>query len=151
MRQLKHEPGTFLRVPLPDGSFGYGRMLEDPYIAFYDYRTKNPSEDLDTIEAKPLLFSQTVRVPSNRWKALGKRPLVGAAAEPVVTYMQDLADFRNCTIFDSVGNSRSASPEECVGLERAAVWEAHQIEERLLDTFMGRPNSTEEQLRVRLE
>jgi hypothetical protein len=30
MRQL-HKPGTFLRIPLPDGTFGYGRVLELPF------------------------------------------------------------------------------------------------------------------------
>jgi hypothetical protein len=46
MRQL-HRPGSFLRIPLADGSFGYGRMLELPFDAFYDYRTTSPDSDLD--------------------------------------------------------------------------------------------------------
>ncbi|WP_395358305.1 hypothetical protein ACHGLA_01160 [Streptomyces sp. YH02] len=43
-----------------------------------------------------------------------------------------------------------AAPEECVGLERAAVWDAHHIERRLLDTFLGLPNQDERDARVRL-
>jgi hypothetical protein len=47
----------FLRLRLQDGSYGYGRVLEDPYIAFYDLRTSEPSSDVDLIETKPILFT----------------------------------------------------------------------------------------------
>ena len=39
-------PGTILRIPLSDGSFGCGRALSDPYIAFYSLRTQ-PSPNGD--------------------------------------------------------------------------------------------------------
>lgn len=144
-------PGTFLRIPLADGSFGYGRVLGDPYTAFYAYRTDKPSADLDEIERRPILFSQVVRFSDpRRWVPLGVRELRGEVAKPVVRFMQDLANPLRCTIYDSAGSQRSATPEECVGLERAAVWEQHHIEQRLLDTFLGRPNVVEMHMRVRL-
>jgi Immunity protein 26 len=145
-------PGTFFGIPLEDGSFGYGRVLPDPYFAFYDYRTEEPSDDLAEIESKPILFSTSVRVFDwDRWENIGHRPLQGAVAEPVVQFMQSPVDVKRCTIFDSEGHEYPANPEQCVGLERAAVWEPHQIERRLLDRFMGRPNEMEIRLRVQLE
>jgi hypothetical protein len=145
------EEGTFVRIPLADGTFGYGRVLPDPYLAFYDFRTTGPSADLDEIEAKPVLFTQAVRLfKYDRWANLGKRKLAGEVTKPVVRFMQDLADYRKCTIYDSDGMSRDARPEECVGLERAAVWDPQHIEQRLLDHFEGRPNTFEEQARVQL-
>ena len=81
----------------------------------------------------------------------GTRPLEGEVARPVVRFMQRLGDYKKCTIFDSSGMERSATPEECVGLERASVWDAWHIEERLLDTFMGRPNQIEVRNRVRFD
>jgi hypothetical protein len=145
-------PGTFVRIPLADGSFGYGRVLPDPYIAFYNYRTTEPSDDLDEIEPKPVLFTQAVRLFNyDRWANIGQRELQGEVAKPVVRFMQDLGDYRKCTIFDSVGMEKQVAPEECIGLERASVWEPHHIEERLLDTFEGRPNQDEVRARVRLQ
>jgi hypothetical protein len=145
------DEGTFIRIPLADGTFGYGRVLGNPYIAFYDFRTAEPSSDLDEIESQPVLFTQAVRLfKYDRWANLGKRKLTGEVAKPVVRFMQDLADYRQCTIYDSDGMSRDATPEECIGLERAAVWDPHHIEERLLDHFEGRPNPFEEHARVRL-
>jgi hypothetical protein len=54
-RAPKHVLGTFLSIPLADGSFAYGRELENPYTAFYNYRTTEPSSDMDVIASKPLL------------------------------------------------------------------------------------------------
>lgn len=145
-------PGTFFRIPLEDGSFGYGRVLPDPYFAFYDHRTDAPSDDLEEIAAKPVLFSTSVRVFDwDRWADIGHQPLTGEVAKPVVQFMQSPVDNTRCTIFDSDGHEYPANPEQCVGLERAAVWEPHQIERRLLDRFMGRPNEMEMRLRVQLE
>jgi Immunity protein 26 len=152
MSRAKHKLGTFLRILLADGSFAYGRTLEAPHIAFYSYRTTEPSADLDEIERQPILFKQAVRsLGQEKWEAIGIRELEGDVAKPAVSYMQDLLDFKKCVIFDTAGERREATPEECVGIEQAAVWEANGIEERLLDTFMGRPNEEEIRSRVRLQ
>jgi hypothetical protein len=151
MPRSKNEAGTFLRIPLADGSFAYGRLLEAPYVAFYNHRTPDPSSNLEEIASKPVLFKQAVRTSDLRkWAPIGRADLTGEVAKPVVRYTQNLLDFRKCTIYDSAGNERAATPEECVGLEQAAVWDAVHIEQRLLDTFMGRPNKEEIRSRVRL-
>ena len=51
----------------------------------------------------------------------------------------------------ATGMERSVTPKECVGIERASVWDAPHIAERLLDTFMGRPNIIEVRNRVRFK
>ena len=141
------KPGTFVSIRLADGSLAYGVALEPPYFAFYELRTETPLDDLQKIEAAPVLFKQAVRFSGTRkWKRI---QLTGVVAEPVVRYSQDLLDYQQCVIFDSLGNEREASAEECVGIEHAAVWEAHAIEKRLLDTFMGRVNAEEVRSRVR--
>ena len=57
-----------------------------------------------------------------RWADIGWRALEGRVAEPVVQFTQDVFDLRKCKIFDSAGMVRDAEPEECIGIERAAVW-----------------------------
>lgn len=147
MREPSHKSGIFLRIPLADGSFAYGRLLTSPYSAYYNYRTTAPDSDLDRIASKPILFRAAVR---QSWEVIGWRQLEDPLTQPVVRFHQDIGDFRRCTIYDSAGNERAAEPQECIGLERAAVWEQHHLEERLLDAFTGRPNAAEEHLRVRL-
>ena len=146
-----HKPGSFWRIPLPDGSFGYGRALELHFDAFYNYRTTSPDSDLDRIASKPVLFRIMVKHPYPKsWEIIGWRELEEHLTQPLVRFMQDVGDFRQCTIFDTAGNERAAEPQECVGLERAVVWEKQAIEERLLDAFVGRPNADVERLKVRL-
>ena len=141
-----------MRIPLADGSFGYGRVLEPPLDAFYEYKTKNPDADLDRIASKPILFKIAVRHSDlSSWEIIGWREIEESLSQPIVQFRQDVGNFRRCTIFDTVGNSRSAEPQECVGLERMAVWEQPAVEGRLLDTLMGRPNATVERLKVRLQ
>jgi hypothetical protein len=147
-----YKPGSFLRIPLADGSFGYGRVLKMPHDAYYDYRTGTPDSDLDRIASVPILFKIAVRHMDERgWEVIGWRRLEEQFSQPIVQFMQDIGNFRDCTIFDTAGNSRRAEPQECIGLECAAVWEEENVEERLLDTFMGQPNASVEHLKVRLK
>ncbi|KFA90436.1 immunity 26/phosphotriesterase HocA family protein [Archangium violaceum] len=147
-----HRPGTFLRIPLADGTFGYGRALSQVFDAFYAYRTESPDSDLDRIASKPVLFKIAVRhLEPGSWEVIGRRKLEEPLIQPIVQFRQDVGNFRRCEIFDTVGNSRSAEPHECVGLEAMAVWEQHAVERRLLDAFMGRPNDTVAHLKVRLQ
>ena len=147
-----YKPGSFLRIPLADGSFGHGRVLKLPHDAYYDYRTDTPDSDLDRIASRPILFKIMVRHMEERaWELIGWRKLEEQFSQPIVQFMQDIGNFRDCTIFDTVGNERSAEPQECIGLERSAVWEEVGVEQRLLDTFMERPNDDVERLKVRLK
>jgi hypothetical protein len=104
------------------------------------------------IDLQPILFKQAVRFRNeNNWVEIGIKPLDVELTKPIVTFMQDLADFKKCTIFDSEGLEQNVSPEDCIGLERAEVWESFHIEQRLLDTFQGKENIAEMYARVRLE
>ena len=150
MAREQHSPGAVVRLLLPDGSFGYGRLRELPYAAFYDFHTGELVSDLDEVVSKPVLFTVAVHESAlDTWEIIGHRPLEDTLQQPVLQFMQDVADYRKCWIVDSEGNKREARPEECIGLERVAVWEAQHVENRLLDTFMGRPNRSVEGARVR--
>jgi hypothetical protein len=119
-------------------------------VAFYRYQTEKLETDLDAIVASPLAFAVAVRVPGEgEWRSIGQRELEDVLRQPVVRFHQGLADFRKCTIYDNAGNVRAASPEECEGLERASVWEPHNVKDPLLDTFAGRPNGSFERTKVR--
>ncbi|MCY1074852.1 immunity 26/phosphotriesterase HocA family protein [Archangium lansingense] len=147
-----HRSGSFLRIPLADGTFGYGRALTRVFDAFYEYRTESPDSDLDRIASKPILFKIAVRhLEPSSWEVIGRRKLEESLAQPIVQFRQDVGDFRRCEIFDTADNVRSAEPQECVGLERMAVWDEYHVEERLLDTFMGRPSGIVERMKVRLQ
>ncbi len=146
-----YKPGSFLRIPLVDGSFGYGRVLELPFDAFYNYRTTSPDSDLERIASKPILFRIVVSHPYPKsWELIGWREIEERLTQPIVQFSLEVGPARRCTIFDNLGNEREASPRECIGLEPATVWEPHGVENRLFDTFMGRPNAVLERIKREL-
>jgi Immunity protein 26 len=144
-----YAPGAFIRIPLADRSYGYGRLLEFPYAAFYDLRTIDQISDLDEISAKPIIFILAVHKSIiETWEIIGQRPLEESMGQSFERFMQSPSDRSDCKIVDRAGNERPASPADCVGLERVAVWEPNHIEDRLLDTFMNRPNKWAESMKV---
>jgi hypothetical protein len=135
------KPGTFVRIRLEDGSFAYGRVLADPFVAFYDERTVQPAADLDAIAAKPLRFTWAViDLSAERWQDIGWRELEGEVAMPVVRFRQDILDYRKCVIFDSTGMEREVGPEACIGLRRHSVCLMQHMEGELTATLLGRPS-----------
>jgi len=152
MKPTTNKAGDFLRIPLQNGMFAYGRVLNDDYAAYYDHFTSEPETDLDVIASKPVLFRlATRRLPGrDKWEVIGRRELDAELARPVVQFMQDLANAADCVIFDTAGHERKATPEECVGIERAAVWDSHNVESRLLAHVLGRADDQTERLKVRL-
>lgn len=147
----RFEPGTFVRIPLTDGTFGYGRLLRFPYAAFYRLRTEAPVSDLSEIARRPLLFKTAVhKSVLEAWEAIGSAPPEPELLRPFEQFMQKLGNESRCTIVDSEGRERPATPEECVGLDRVAVWEPNHIADRILDTMLGRPNKWVESTKVKL-
>ncbi|WP_245814357.1 immunity 26/phosphotriesterase HocA family protein [Cystobacter ferrugineus] len=106
-----YKPGSFLRIPLVDGSFGYGRVLELPFDAFYNYRTTSPDSDLERIASKPILFRIVVSHPYPKsWELIGWREIEERLTQPIVQFSLEVGPARRCTIFDNLGNEREASP-----------------------------------------
>ena len=150
MSQKPHKPGDFLRLPLPDGSFGYGRCREFPVASFYGLRTPDPVVDLDRIASAPLLFTVAVHKNVHReWEHIGNRPLDGALLEPFVRVRQPVGS-STCTVVSEDGSHWEAAVEDCIGMERMAVWDAHHVASRIVDEMEGRENAFAKLTRVSL-
>ena len=146
------EPGVLLRVDLDDQWHTYARMLaRSPKFAFYDCRVSRPAEDVLTIVKRSVLFVLAVneRASSGHWPKIGHVPLEMAPVPIPNEFMQDIGTGA-CQIVDEAFNTRPAKPEECVGLERVAVWDPVHVEERLRDHYAGRPNAHLAHMKVRL-
>jgi hypothetical protein len=151
MPRQRFEPGAVLRIDLDEHRHTYARMLSDhPYLAIYDAVTE---ADLaaDEAVARPVLYVLAVADHAlRRWPKVGEVPLVRSPVAIPEFFMQDMFDPRRCQIMDYQGNTRPASPAECVGLERAAVWDAEHVEQRLRDHLAGRDNPHLAHMQVKL-
>ena len=153
-RQAKaiFEPGVLLRVDLDHQWHTYARMLaRRPKFAFYDCRLSTPAVDVLSIVNRPILFVLAVndRASRGHWPKIGQVPLEMAPVPIPNEFMQDIATGA-CQIVDEAFNARPAKPEECVGLERVAVWDPAHVEERLRDHYTGRPNAHLAYMKVKL-
>ncbi len=147
------EPGVLLRVDLDGVWHTYARMLaRRPKYAFYDCRVSAPVDDVLAIVKRPVLFVLAVndRTSRGHWPKVGQVPLEMAPVPIPNQFMQDIITGGACQIVDDAVNIRPAAPEECVGLERAAVWDPAHVEERLRDHYAGRPNAHLAYMQVKL-
>lgn len=125
--------GAVLRVDFAPGWHTYALTLTDAEFAFFDAATQ---AELPAEEAvrRPVLFRWCINndaVTSGRWPRVGKAPVPAglAASIPKATALRD-GIYQNGVI-------RPATPEECEGLEPAAVWEPEHAEARLRRHYAG--------------
>jgi|GEM_PF-567060 hypothetical protein len=150
--KLKFAPGAVLRVDLDHQWHSYARILARiPKIAFYDCRVSAPEEDLLAIVKRPVLFVLAVggRANKGHWPKIGHVPPEMAPIPIPKQFMQDVGTGA-CQIVDEAFNTRPARPEECVALERVAVWDPVHVEERIRDHYASRPNAHLAYMKVRL-
>lgn len=151
MTRMTAKVGDIVQIPLGDGTFGYGYVLDEPLIVFLDRRDRGEARDFDELVKRPAAFRIWVR---NRPKKGGIWPVVGhvtptpEALEPVPFFKQD-AISRELSITYDGGAEVPATADDCRDLERAAVWDTDHVADRLIDYFEGRPNKWVQSLRMK--
>lgn len=139
-KKVRRRLGDVVAIPLDDASYGFGRVLAEPLIAFYDLRSGEiPS--LDTIVAAPIAFRVCVMnsaVTGGTWPVLGNAPLSEELLVAPKFRKRDPISGK-ITIYCE-GTETPATKEQCAGLECAAVWSLSHIVDRLRAHFAGVPN-----------
>jgi hypothetical protein len=152
MKRQRLENGALVRIPLDSETFTVGRVLRPPFVAVYDYRSKEDSVNGEQIVNRPVLFIVAVMdwaVKTGRWRVIGSAPPETAEVRIPDQFIQDRFDPSKCQIIDSSGSSREATIDECDGLEPAAVWEPEHVEQRIRDHFAGRRNVHVESMKLK--
>ena len=142
--------GDVVRIDLGDGFHTYGQVLAEADFAFFDARLKEEIP-VDQIVARPVLFIVAVMkyaVTRGRWLKIGKSPPSDALMKVRPQFIQDPLHPDRFSIYER-GNIRPAKKEECLGLDRAAVWDPSHVEDRLRDHYAGRKNKWVESLKIR--
>ena len=101
--------------------------------------------------ARPILFIIAVyndAVARGRWVKIGRIPLEPALQQLPLQFIQDALNETTFSLYDNV-TIRPAIQADCIGLERAAVWEPEHVEPRIADFYRGEANVWVEQLRLR--
>lgn len=129
MSRRRPKLGDVVQVELPDGTFAYGRVLEDAGVAFYKARSTEPGmppigrRDYDFVAA---VADHVVR----GWPVVGHDPSQNPADDwPPPSYIDDgRGRFR---IYHK-GVLRAASAEEVRGLDPQAIYDIRHVIDRLV-------------------
>lgn len=155
----QREPGRVVRIPLGDGFVGWGRQLRGVLVEFYDrFDAEADAEQVDRQEVVGSEVAFTVAVMdrafrrNSSWQLLDVVPLSGQEqAEVYLSFKQD--PLGALSVYwekpDGSWGEDSATRAQCVGLERAAVWDPEHVEDRLRDRRAGRPNRWAESLAMK--
>lgn len=147
LRQRRKE-GSFVKIPLGQGKFGYGRVLEEPLFAFYSIVSET-CIDLDKIVSSPILFKINVMnyaITKGVWEIIGFKPLESQLQERVNFFRVDALSGE--LFVYTYDRERPATHSECIGMERLAVWDPEHVEDRLRDHIAGLPNKWVESLKL---
>ena len=141
--------GSVIAIPLPDGTCGYGRVLRDPLVAFYDLQSTHilPMQDVMAAGVAFTLFVMKRALMSGRWPVIGDAPLTPELQEKPLFFKRDMISGALSIYRASTGKETRATREECRSVECAAVWDPEHIVERLQDHFAGQANKWTESMR----
>lgn len=141
--------GDVVVIDLGNGSFGYGRVLPKPLMAFYDLESTEQVAAAEVVKSTVLFIVSVMyqAIKSDRWDIVGNVPLEESLKIEPRFFMQDMLS-KEFSIYYAGKITPAASRDECIGLERAAVWEAEHLEDRLRDHFAGVPNKWVESLKL---
>jgi hypothetical protein len=146
---VRRKIGDILKIELGDGTHTYARVLPEAGFAIYDARTAEELPIVETVE-RPVLFYVAVMnraIKEKRWPVVGHKALEEWSQSPP-RFIQDALNKKKFEIYE-LGRIRPATRQECLGLEREAVWEPEQVEERIRDYFAGRPNKWVDLLKIK--
>lgn len=146
---MRRRVGDVVSIPLGDGQFGFARVLPEPLVEFYDLRSsKIPTAE--EITSSPVLFTLYVMnsaITRARWEVVAHSAVDVANFESPFFFKQDPMDPSSVCLYRD-GQEFPGTAAKAKRLERAAVWSAEHVEERLRDHFAGRPNVSVEALRL---
>lgn len=153
-RAIKRRVGDVVAVPLSPGRIGFGLVLPDALMAFFDGAADHEKPpDVADILKLPVAFRVWVMhapIKSGEWPVIGTAEVPQHLLERPLFFKQDDISKR-ITVGPTAGpDERPPLPGELDRLECMAVWSACHIVDRLNDHLARRPNKWVESMRPRL-
>jgi hypothetical protein len=148
MRKQKWVPCSVVRINLGGGSYGYGQLLQDPLVVFFDAFDEGTSTAAEVAQSRPLFAIHVMKysVTDGDWTIIGRHDVPKQIDQNPFFFMEDIFDGTLYITRDGVAKTL-ASKEDVKCLESLAVWEPEHVRDRLNDYRHGRPNEWVEQLR----
>lgn len=144
--------GSVVQIDLGERLCSFAQVISKAELAFFNCFEKSPTAlTVEEIVKLPTLFILPVMnlaVKSGRWPVIGKSALRAEFQLERYYFQQDNITKKISIYQNSTGESTPANREQINGLERAAVWDAEHVEDRLRDTKAGRTNISFDSLKA---
>jgi hypothetical protein len=140
MAKQRRTIGAILSVPLGENRRAYAWTLPEADFAFFDVLSESELS-IDEVVSHRIAFRIAVHKSawtSGRWSKVGNAPPSSDMSAPVARFMQDTISGAFSLYVG--GDIRTATRDECLGLERCEVWDPEHVEDRRRDHFSGSPN-----------
>jgi hypothetical protein len=152
MKRQKWTIGAIVKIPISKNRFSYGQLLDKSSIAIFDIIASKDYTIQEILKFKTLfivaIYSNIIS--TGTWQKIGKEDLKEDLKILPLKFIQNTLDPEIFELYNpNTGEITRATREDCVGLERAAVWEAEHIVSRINDHFSGKVNVWVEQLRLK--
>ncbi len=138
----KNLKGSIVRIPMEDGEFCYGRILDGINNVLYDYKSKIENENLNKIIQSDILFavlSGSLRREDEGCKIIGNIPLDDRHKISPIYFDPDLT---NKAIVDftseKIKETLKYKTFEKGGLQNGGIYSIEHIKQRLKDYYEGK-------------
>lgn len=147
-KKVTPNSGAIVKIPLPDGTHTYARILIDDTYAFYDAKTTVDISGLESIIQKPILFMAWVDIfglQEGWWTIVGNIPLEGKLKNFYPRYFNaSPTDESNVNFYEIyMDEIEDAIEKDWIGDGKTQLGGLHgrvHIESRIMDYFEGRRN-----------
>lgn len=146
--------GSILEINIENQYYVYAQILTKGHgCAFFDYKTKEKLTDVSVLKTAPVLFIVAVYndiITQGHWLKVGKLPIRENLSVLPMQFIQDIYNPEKFKLYNpNTGEITPTTRDNTIGLERAAVWDSHHVENRIRDYYLGVPNETVEQLKIK--
>jgi hypothetical protein len=145
---LRIKEGDIIKIPLPDGTHVYARILVDGSYAIYDYKTDIDISDLNDIIEKPILFIASVDIfgiKEGYWSVIGHIPLEKGLKNFYPRFFNAVPTNEvNISFYNVYKNEiEEAIKNDWIGTGKTQLGGIHgrvHIESRIMDYYAGKKN-----------
>ena len=155
MKRQKYIEGNYFLIPLNNGKYQLGRIIQEPIMVIYDKQfISDIKVNLSNTENLSILFALPIAkgcITSGVFTIVGNKTVEKDEIEKLPPqFDQDLIDFNDCTLVYLDGREVSVSPIDCIGLEALGSWDAEHVIERIENYYDGIPNVSFELSKVKI-
>jgi hypothetical protein len=135
--------GSILEINIENNYYVYAQILGKASYAFFDHKVIEKLKDYSVLLDKPVLFITSVYndvVTQGHWLKVSNLELREDLKKQPMQFIQDALHPDRFEFYDpNTGESKPATKQQIKGLERASVWEANHIEDRIRDYYNNVP------------